>query len=84
MAFQHIDDFKRVGLVAKKYDVAAIGEASYVGLKFRPPTAQRTGQRGEPSALLLQTIDERARNGAVPALDGEVSKDVAKILPRRR
>ncbi len=84
MALQHIDDFERVGFVAKKDDVAAIGEATYVRPQFRPPTAQRTGQRGELSALPLQTIDERARNGAIPAFSGEISKYVPEILPRRR
>ncbi len=84
MALQHIDDFERVGFVAKKDNVAAIREATDVGTQFRPRAAQRTGQRGEPLALLLQTIYERARNGEIPAFSGEISKDVPAILPRRR
>jgi hypothetical protein len=83
MTFQDVDDFKRVGFVPKEDDVAPKGEAAYVGPQFGPSAAERAGQRRQFDALPLQTIDECTRYGPIPALLGEVSKDVPEVLPCR-
>ena len=82
MALQHVDD--RLRLVPKEDHVAAKGKAADVRPQLRPCATQRSRQRSQFAALLLQPIDERACGGVVPALSGEISQDVAEILSRRR
>ena len=83
VAFQRVDHFKRRDLIPKEDYLAPVRKAANIGRQFRPCAAQCSRQRGKLGALLLQPIDEGARDGAVSALMGKVKQDVAEILRKQ-
>lgn len=72
MPFRNVDDLEGVGVVAEENGVAVAGEAS-------DAAAELASKRGEPGALILQTVDEIAGGGQARALASNMFEDGEEV-----